>query len=169
MSGTGSSTASGAPALHPGEEADVELARLPFEQAVLESDAGGGERIAATPGLRARVAQRRNHAGDSCVDEGAGAWRRAPVVAAGLEVHVDRRPLRLLPRVLKSDRFRMRPARALMPAFGDDALAAGDNAADARIRCGRVKPLLGERERPAHHGLVERREHGSTAFSFVKP
>src|SRR6185312_4025984 len=45
-------------ALHPRQEAEIELARLPLEQAMLEADARGRERVAAARRLRVGVAQR---------------------------------------------------------------------------------------------------------------
>ena len=46
--------------------------------------------------------------------------------------------------------FRVRPARALVPAFADDAAVVNDDAAHARVGCRRVEPPGGKLERPRH-------------------
>src|SRR5688500_11293791 len=53
-----------------------------------------------------------------------------------------------------------------MPAFPDDALALGDDAADCGIGLGGVTTERGELDRPPHHSLVERGKHG---YFFLPP
>ncbi len=83
---------------HPGaaprearEKSAMVAAGLGLEQARLDADAGGPqalEAVAAHP--RIGIADRGDHPRDARRDERVGAWRRAAVMAAGLEGHVHR-------------------------------------------------------------------------------
>ena len=143
----------GAAARHARYEADVQLAGFFFEQPVLELDSRGGERLTAASGLRIGIAHRHHDTLHLRLPERLHARRRAPMVVARLEVDVDRGALGI--DAGKRRHLGVRSARSLVPAFADDALAAGHDAADARIGRGAVQAALGEGERAAHHRVVE--------------
>jgi len=146
-----------AAARHTRDEADVELARFLFKQAVLEAHARGGETFPAFSRFRIRIPHRGHDTRDLCAQQRIHAGRRAALVVAGLERDVDGRAARV--DSLERADLCMRSAGFLVPAFADDPAVARDDAADARVRRRRVQPLGGELERAPHHGAIELGEH----------
>ena len=105
---------------------------------MLEADAGGLQRLAALRGFRVGVAHRRNHPLHLGFFQCVHARRRAAMVAAGLEAHIDSGINYARPGRFQGDYFSVRPAGALVPAFADDFFFPGDDATNARVRRGRV-------------------------------
>src|SRR6185437_784572 len=103
--------------------------------------------------------QRANDAREPGRGERIGARRRATVVAARLEREVCRSAAGRFAHRLERAHFRVRLARALVPALGEDPAVAHDHAAHARIRRRRVAAALDERERAGHEGVVFGGEH----------
>src|SRR5581483_11638732 len=100
----------------------------------LHLDAGLPQALeAATVHERVRVARADDDARHAGRDDGVGARRRAAVMGAGLEGHVERRPARPLARLLERDRLRVTDGVVLVPALADDLPVADDHGADERM------------------------------------
>ena len=90
------------------------------------------------------------------VDDRVGAGRRAAVVRARLERHVERRTARRVARLLERDRLGVADAVVLVPALADDLAVAHDDRADDRMMiAGLPAPALGELERALVEGSRE--------------
>src|SRR5581483_9458174 len=145
----------GPSARHARDETDVQLARRFLHETLLDADAGRAQlREARARDLRIRVLHGGDDAGDAGRDHRVGARRRAPVVAAGLEVDVERGPARPRARLRERERLGVREARLLVPAFAHHRAVLDDDAADPRVRGGRIQPEAGQLERPTHEAEV---------------
>src|SRR5215470_10005353 len=88
---------------------------------------------------------------DSCdpgLDDGVGAWRRAAVVGARLERHVEGRATRSVAGLLERDHLGMADSVVLVPALPYDVAVLHDDGADERVVAGLAATALGELERP---------------------
>ena len=100
----------------------------------LDLDPGGAEALEPAPvDDRVRIASADDDARDSGGDDRVGARRRAPVVGARLERHVERRPARRVAGLLERDRLRVTNAFVLVPALPHDLAVAHDDRADERM------------------------------------
>src|SRR5204862_3621098 len=98
---------------------------------------------------RVGIASARNHPRHASRHNGVRARRGSPVVRAGLQRDVERRPPRTLPRGLERGQLRMRRPCPRVPALADDLAVRYDNRADERMRVlDLVAPALSELERP---------------------
>ena len=117
------------------------------------------EREPSSGHRRVRVAHRRDHAAQPGGGQPRRARRRAPLVSAGLEVHVERCSARSLPRPLEGQHLRVGASRASVPRFSDHAVVLDDDAAHHRVGVGLAAAALGEVEGAGHpEGVVRRRE-----------
>src|SRR5439155_16769503 len=103
------------PARHARDEADVQLARLLLEQAVLEANAGRAEALTASAGVGTGIAQGDDDASHLGFDQRIHARRRASVMRAGLERDVDARAGRV--DSLERAHLGVRSTGVLVPAF----------------------------------------------------
>ncbi|AHI68002.1 hypothetical protein BTL_4016 [Burkholderia thailandensis H0587] len=143
-------------AFDPAEKTDVQLARLRLQQALLDDDARVGQARGSAPrDLLERIARGDHDARDARRDERVRARRRPAEVRAGLERHVRGCAARAFARFAQRVHFRVRFARAAVPARAERLGAARDHAADARVRMRRVKPLFGEPQRMGHVHAVD--------------
>ncbi len=139
-----------------GQEACVDRLRFPGEQAGRHAQARGAEQPqAAAADARVRVADRRHHARDPARPHERRAGRRASVVRAGLERHVERRALRPRSGAAERQHLRVRSARPRVEALADDPLAPRHHAAHERVRVRLAEAARRERERAPHQPLVE--------------
>jgi len=127
---------------------------------VLEADAGGSELRASVRRLRIRIEHRRDHSVDLIFFNKINTRRRAPLMAARFQVDVHCRPRGTGSGLVDGDHLGVRTAGLFVPAFANDGFALREDAADARIRRRGKKALLRKRERPRHHGVVERGKTG---------
>src|SRR4029079_19268862 len=88
---------------------------------------------AAPVHFRVRVADRGHHAGDACLHDRVRARGRRPVVRAGLEGDVQRRPPRMLTGRRERGDLRVRGASARVPALADHFAVAYQHGADQRV------------------------------------
>ena len=116
------------PAVGVGEQVARELtAHLALHQADLHPDAGRPEPSqAASVHDAVRVAHRDHAAPDAGADHRVHAWRRAPLVGAGLERHVERGAARPRAGPVERHRLGVRLAQGLVPALADHATGAHD-------------------------------------------
>src|ERR1019366_3502268 len=136
-------------------ETNIELARLVFEDAGCDFDAGLFDALNAQPrGARVRIAHRGDHARDAGPDQGLIARRRAAVVVARLERNIGGGAARAVPRCFQRIHFGVRAAGALVPAFADHRAVAHDHATDARIGRSRIQPALRELQRLRHVTMI---------------
>ena len=146
----------------PFDPADVQLTRFVLEQSCSHGDARRLELRGTAAGESVRIAHRGHDARHARGEQRVGTRRRAPMMIARLERHVDScAACRLATRRRVGERahFRVRLSGALVPALADHSAVARDDAADARIGRGREKAALGERERPLHQLAVVERAH----------
>ncbi len=100
-----------------------------------------------------------NDAPDARLDQRVDAGWRAPVMTAGLECYICSCARHGLFGCAKGGNFSMCLAGALVPTFGDDAIALGDDTPNPRIwMCGLEAPF-GERKSPRHRESVKFSEH----------
>ena len=97
---------------------------------------------------RVRVAGADDDARDPGVDHGVGAGRRAAVVGARLERHVEGRAARGVSGLLERDRLGVADSVVLVPALPHDLAVAHDDGADEGMVAGLAPPALGQLERP---------------------
>jgi len=103
--------------------------------------------------FRVRIGRADDDAFDSRRDDGVRARRRAAVRAAGFERDAKRRAARIettFLRVMERLDFRVRQARAPMPAAPDDFAIVHQHRANHRIRRGRAVTAPGEAEGKPH-------------------
>ena len=122
-------------------------------------DAGMGQRREAARRRRIGVAHGGNHARHPGLRQALGARRRAPVVGAGLQAHVRRRPAGTLTGRIERMDFRVGLAGATVPAFTDYLACVDDHATHARVGVGAVEAAAGEPQRARHEAIVVSSEH----------
>ena len=106
---------------------------------------------AAAGGLLARIVGGDHDAGDPGLEDRLDAGRLPPLVGAGLERHVHRRPGRVLaPRAAVRQRrpLGVQPAELGVEALADHLAVADDHGADQRIGADPPAPALGQLQRP---------------------
>jgi hypothetical protein len=146
------------------QEAHIELLRLRRQKARFHFNSGLAQpQRAASAHARVRILDRKYHARDARVHECVGARRRAPEMTAGLKRDIGARTRRCSACRGKRSDFGMRLARALVPAFADNAAVACDHAAHARIGLRRRKTPRGELQRPRHREAIEALNSARTA------
>ena len=97
---------------------------------------------------RVRVVRPDDHPRHSRRDDGVGAGRRAPVVRARLERHVEDGAARRVPGLLERDDLGVADALVLVPPLPDDLAVPHDHRADDWVVSGLAAATLGELERP---------------------
>ena len=144
--------------MHP--ERRVLPPRAPLELAAreLDLDAGGTQLREALPAhLLRRIARGADHPHDPRRDQRIRTRRLPPVVRAGLERHVGRRPLPLRRRTREQRvRLRVALARTHVPALAEQLAVAHDHAADDGVRARGAASALGELERALEQAGVLR-------------
>src|SRR5260370_15249342 len=87
---------------------------------------------------------------------------RATVRTTGLECYICGCTCNGLFGCSNGSNFRMRLASALVPAFGNDAIALGDNTSNPRIWMRCFQAAFGERQGPRHRESIKFSEHHVT-------
>ncbi|EXF42540.1 hypothetical protein BAY1663_05062 [Pseudomonas sp. BAY1663] len=142
-------------AFHALDEARIEFARLGLQHAAGDLDAGAAQQRQPAPGdLRIGVLHRRHHTGDAGLDQGLGARRRTPVVAAGLEGDVGGGATRTFAGLAQRMDLGMRFAGAHVPAFADPLAIGDDDAADPRVGMRRIQALARQLQGAGHPGVI---------------
>jgi hypothetical protein len=100
------------------------------------------------------------------LDQRVGARRRAAVMAAGFQRHIDGCATRRFAGCLQRVHLGVRFAGTLVPALADHPAVAHDDAADPRIGRGRPQSPRGEPERTRHEFVVGGAEHGHRQLSI---
>ena len=117
---------------------------LPARREIVEQldlDAGGAKTLeAAAVDDRIRIAGADHDAGDSRGDDGVGAGRRAAVMRARLERHVEGRAACRVSGLLKGDRLGVADSLVLVPPLADDLAVARDDCADDGMIAGLPRP-----------------------------
>ena len=142
--------------LDPAEETDIQLACHLAQQTHLDRDAGRAQLVdAATVDLRERILAGDHHAPRAGGDQRIDAWRRASVMRARLQRHIDRGAARARASFAQGKHFCMRFAGALVEPGTDYFVAVRDHATDAWIGLGREQAMLGELQRLRHMQMVD--------------
>ena len=150
----------GAAVLHAFHEARVELCRFALHEARLDGDTCAAQSLSALPlDTWVGIFDGEDHTRDTCADEGVYAGWCASVMAARLECDVHSCTGRPRARSAHRHNFRVRFARALVPALADELLALRDHAADARIWMRRLETTRGERQSASHCKAIEIAKH----------
>ena len=126
-------------ATHTRNKADIQFLRLAFEQTdgSLKTRVRQGSQASACH-QRVGVCHCSHYPCDAALDKGRGAGRGASRVIARFQRDIGRRAACSFSCAAQGVHFRVGLAGAFMPAFTDDYAIAYDNAADSRVRCGRV-------------------------------
>ena len=106
---------------------------------------------AAAGGLLARIVGGDHDPRDPGLEDRLGAGRLPPLVRAGLQRHVHRRPSRVLaplPAILQRRPLGVQPAQLGMKPLADHLAVTHDHGADQRIRADSPAPALGKLQRP---------------------
>ena len=116
----------------------------------------------APGGVLARVVRGDHHARDPGRADRLRARRRAAVVAAGLERHVQRRAVQVGPAAPDRLDLGVRAAELLVKALAEDLLVAADDRADERVRADPPAASLGQLDRAGEVAAIDvgRRGHG---------
>jgi hypothetical protein len=140
---------------HARHETDVQFARLAFKHTAAHGDAGSGQSCQPLSGnLRIGVGHRHDDACHAGRDQRVGARRRAAVMAAGFQRHIDGCTTRRFAGRPQCVYLGVRFAGTYMPALADHPAVAHDDAADPRIGRGRPQSPRGEPERTRHEFVV---------------
>ena len=103
---------------------------------------------------RIRIAQRKNHARYTRLEQRLGTRRRAPNMIAGFERHIGGCATRPRACGAQCQHFGMRLARAPMPTLADDFATRRHYTAYARIRMRRVRGQRSQLQCALHRPLV---------------
>jgi hypothetical protein len=143
------------------EKRSVQTGRGVGHQSHRHVDAGLAQRAEA-PAVdqRVRIAHRGDDPPDAGLDHAVHARRRASLVGARLEVHVQRGAAGPLPRLVERARFRVGLPRSPVPAAAHDAALADHDAAHAGIRADRPLAESGQREGLLHEASIGSRRVG---------
>jgi hypothetical protein len=112
---------------------------------------------AAPSRLLAGVLGGDHHTSDPRLEDGLDAWGLPPLMGAGLQRHVHRRPIWVLAAtaaVLQRRSLSVQPAEFRVKPLTDDLPVAHDHRADQRIRADAPPPALSQLQRPPKVRLI---------------
>ena len=140
---------------NPVQENLVEPAALILQHAAFYFDACILQNLdALARHQRIRVSHTDDDAPDSRLGHSLGAGARATIMRAGLQRHIERRPLGQFTRHAQGMNLGMRRTRLPMPARSDDVTIAHDDSTNERIRRRASRSVAREGERLPHEIFI---------------
>ncbi len=133
----------------------IELPRIGLTNPRVHGDAGSAQARGPLAGhLGKRVFHGRHHPADARLDDGLGAGRRFALMAARFQRDIKRAATGRLTRLVESVDFRVRFAKALVPAFAGHGLPADDDRSHQRVGFHVTAAALGQEQGPLHHFFI---------------
>jgi hypothetical protein len=134
------------PLPHALHETDVELGGFRLHETGLDGNASAQQRISAlATHAGVRILDREDDASNARLNQRINTGWCATVMTTGLECYICGCACNGLFGCANGSNFRMRLAGALVPAFGNDAIALGDNTSNPRIWMRCFQAAFGER------------------------
>ena len=132
-----------------------------LHQAAIDCNSGVGQRAQpAAVNLRIGIAKCHHNPGNAGCEQRIDAGRRASVMAAGLEGHVDRGTRGARASLTQGLDLGVIAACRLRITRANDLVAVGNYTAHVRIRSGPAAGSLSQAQRPRHVKMIASAEHG---------